>query len=69
LVAERLVLADHVEHEVGLIKEEVGVLREEIEWRKGVMEHQEEALEVLRNSRSLRYTEPLRRVASLLRRR
>jgi hypothetical protein len=33
------------------------------------MEHQEEQLEVLRSSRSLRYTEPLRRVAGVFRRR
>jgi len=62
LVAERLALA-------GQMEEEVGRLREEIEWRMGVMEHQEEQLEVLRSSRSLRYTEPLRRAAGLVRRR
>ena len=57
LVAERLALANEVEREVE-------TLREEIEWRKEVMEQ----LELLRNSRSLRYTEPLRRFAAALRR-
>jgi hypothetical protein len=61
LVAERLALANEIENEVKL-------LREEIDWRKEVMEVQEESLETLRNSRSLRYTEPLRRIASALRR-
>ena len=61
LVAERLALANEIEHEVKL-------LREEIEWRKEVMEVQEGSLETLRTSRSLRYTEPLRRIASALRR-
>ena len=56
-VAERLALANEVEREVE-------TLREEIEWRKEVMEQ----LELLRNSRSLRYTEPLRRIAAALRR-
>ncbi len=56
-VAERLALANEVEREVE-------TLREEIEWRKEVMEQ----LELLRNSRSLRYTEPLRRIAGALRR-
>jgi hypothetical protein len=62
LVQERLALADAMEREVG-------ELREDIEWRKGVMAHQEEQLETLRNSRSLRYTEPLRRIAGIFRRR
>jgi hypothetical protein len=62
LVSERLALADEIEREVG-------TLREEIEWRKGVMEHYEEQLETLKSSRSLRYTEPLRRLAASLRRR
>jgi hypothetical protein len=61
LVAERLALANEIEHEVKL-------LREEIDWRKEVMEVQEEQLKTLRNSRSLRYTQPLRRIASALRR-
>jgi hypothetical protein len=67
LIAERLVLAEQIE-------QEVGQLREEIEWRKDVMEKQEAAIEhhkkvveVLLNSRSIRYTEPLRRIASVLR--
>jgi len=62
LVAERLALAGEIEHEVQ-------VLREEIEWRKEVMGEQEKQLETLKNSRSLRYTEPLRRIAAVLRRR
>jgi hypothetical protein len=62
LVQERLALADAMEREVG-------ELRADIEWRKSVMEHQEEQLEVLRSSRSLRYTEPFRRIAGVLRRR
>jgi O-antigen biosynthesis protein len=69
LVAERLAMAEHIEHELEPIKQEVGSLREEVEWRKGVMEHQEYVIGVLQNSRSFRYTEPLRRVAALLRRR
>jgi hypothetical protein len=56
-VAERLALADEVEREVE-------TLREEIEWRKEVMEQ----LEPLRDSRSVRYTAPLRRLAAVLRR-
>lgn len=61
LVSERLALADEIEREVG-------ELREDIEWRKGVMEHQQQQIETLANSRSLRYTEPLRRIAGFLRR-
>jgi 2-polyprenyl-3-methyl-5-hydroxy-6-metoxy-1,4-benzoquinol methylase len=61
-VAERLALAEQMEREVE-------TLREEIEWRKGVMEHQEKQLETLKQSRSLRYTEPLRRAAATFRRR
>lgn len=61
LVSERLALADEIEREVQ-------TLRDEVEWRKGVMEHQQEVLDILRSSRSLRYTEPLRRVGRLLRR-
>jgi uncharacterized coiled-coil DUF342 family protein len=57
LVAERLALANEIEREVE-------TLREEIEWRKEVMEH----LEPLRDSRSVRYTAPLRRIAAVLRR-
>ena len=57
LVAERLALANEVEREVE-------TLREEIEWRKEVMEQ----LEPLRDSRSVRYTAPLRRIAAVLRR-
>jgi hypothetical protein len=57
-VAERLALANEVEREVE-------TLREEIEWRKEVMEQ----LEPLRDSRSVRYTAPLRRIAGVLRRR
>jgi DNA repair ATPase RecN len=62
LVAERLAFADQFEREIE-------PLREEVEWRKTVMQAQEEQIEVLKNSRSLRYTEPLRRVAAALRRR
>jgi uncharacterized coiled-coil DUF342 family protein len=58
LVAERLALANEVEREVE-------TLREEIEWRKEVMEQ----LEPLRDSRSVRYTAPLRRIAAVVRRR
>lgn len=61
LVSERLALAEEIEREVT-------TLREEIEWRKGVMEHYEKQLETLKSSRSLRYTEPLRRLAATLRR-
>ena len=79
LIAERLVLAEQIE-------QEVGHLREELEWRKEVMEEQGEALEyhkkeleislenhkkereILLNSRSFRYTAPLRRIVSFLRR-
>jgi 2-polyprenyl-3-methyl-5-hydroxy-6-metoxy-1,4-benzoquinol methylase len=79
LIAQRLALAEEVEREVTTLREEssttIAGLREEIEWRKGVMESQEKAIEnhrqvvdALQNSRSFRYTEPLRRIASLLRR-
>ncbi len=57
------------------LQREVGTLRNELEWRKGVMEHQaeqlrhrDERIEVLQNSRSLRYTAPLRRLAAVVRR-
>jgi hypothetical protein len=62
LVAERLAFADQFEREIE-------PLREEVEWRRTAMETQEEQLVVLQNSRSLRYTEPLRRIAGALRRR
>ena len=62
LVSDRLALAEEIELEVAR-------LREEIEWRKGVMEHQEEQLEMLKSSRSIRYTEPLRWLAATVRRR
>ena len=58
LVQERLAIADEVEAEVA-------TLREEIEWRK---EH-EELLKTLQGSRSMRLTEPFRKLASVLRRR
>jgi methionine biosynthesis protein MetW len=62
LVSERLAFADQFEGEIE-------PLREEVEWRKGVMKVQEKELAELRESRSLRYTEPLRRIAGRLRRR
>jgi hypothetical protein len=62
LISERLAFADQQEAEIT-------PLREEIEWRKEVMEEQEKHLDVLRQSRSLRYTESLRRIAAALRRR
>jgi methionine biosynthesis protein MetW len=62
LVSERLAFADQFESEIE-------PLREEVEWRKGVMKVQEKELAELRESRSLRYTEPLRRIAGRLRRR
>jgi O-antigen biosynthesis protein len=62
LVAERLALADRIESDVVQ-------LREEVEWRRGVMEAQEAQLTMLQESRSLRYTAPLRRLAATLRRR
>jgi 2-polyprenyl-3-methyl-5-hydroxy-6-metoxy-1,4-benzoquinol methylase len=58
LVSERLAFADQFENEVKL-------LREEIAWR----ETQGKELETLQASRSMRYTEPLRRLAAMLRRR
>jgi hypothetical protein len=58
LVQERLAMADEIEGELA-------TLREEIEWRK---EH-EELLKTLQGSRSIRYTEPFRKLASVLRRR
>jgi methionine biosynthesis protein MetW len=60
LVSERLAFADEFESELE-------PLRDELEWRKGVMEAQEEELSMLKASRSLRYTEPLRRLAGLFR--
>jgi hypothetical protein len=62
LISERLAIADQVEAEIT-------PLREEIEWRIEVMEEQAKHLAVLKESRSLRYTEPLRRIAAALRRR
>jgi O-antigen biosynthesis protein len=62
LVAERLAFADQFESEIE-------PLREEVEWRKGVMDAQEEQLRMLQSSRSLRYTEPLRRFSAAFRRR
>jgi 2-polyprenyl-3-methyl-5-hydroxy-6-metoxy-1,4-benzoquinol methylase len=58
LISERLAFADQFESELE-------PLREEIEWRKGM----EKELARLQESRSLRYTEPLRRIAAALRRR
>jgi 2-polyprenyl-3-methyl-5-hydroxy-6-metoxy-1,4-benzoquinol methylase len=57
LISERLALADQFESEIQ-------PLRDEIEWRKGM----EKELGSLQESRSLRYTEPLRRIAAALRR-
>jgi 2-polyprenyl-3-methyl-5-hydroxy-6-metoxy-1,4-benzoquinol methylase len=51
------------------VERELESLREEIEWRKGVMDVQGEQLTTLQNSRSVRYTSPLRRLAASLRRR
>jgi chromosome segregation ATPase len=62
LVSGRLAFAAQLESEAK-------PLRENVEWRKGVMEAQEKRLEMLQQSRSLRYTEPLRRIAAALRRR
>jgi 2-polyprenyl-3-methyl-5-hydroxy-6-metoxy-1,4-benzoquinol methylase len=62
LVAERLAFADQFENEIE-------PLRAEVEWRKGVMDAQEEQLTMLQSSRSFRYTEPLRRFAAAFRRR
>jgi 2-polyprenyl-3-methyl-5-hydroxy-6-metoxy-1,4-benzoquinol methylase len=62
LVSERLAFADQFEGEIE-------PLRDEIEWRKGVMEAQEKELAMVKQSRSLRYTEPLRRIAAIVRRR
>ncbi|HEY7562780.1 MAG TPA: hypothetical protein VH650_11445 [Gaiellaceae bacterium] len=61
LVQERLALADEIEREMQ-------ILQEEIDWRTGVMEHQQEVIEIFQNSRSLRYTEPFRKVARAFRR-
>jgi O-antigen biosynthesis protein len=60
LVSERLAFADQFESEIER-------LQEEVEWRRGVMEAQEKELATLRASRSLRYTEPLRRIAARFR--
>lgn len=76
LVSERLAVAEQVEREIralraeiALRREEITNLREELAWRVGVMERHDEQLEVLKNSRSFRYTEPLRRLAAAARRR
>ena len=58
LVSERLAFADQFESEVKLLREEIG-------WR----ETQGKELETLQASRSIRYTEPFRRIAAMLRRR
>jgi 2-polyprenyl-3-methyl-5-hydroxy-6-metoxy-1,4-benzoquinol methylase len=64
LISERLSFADQIGELDGVIDR----LREEVEWRRGVMEAQEQQLATLQQSRSLRYTEPLRRIAAALRR-
>jgi len=75
VVRERLALAQQIEQELTVLRGENATLREEIEWRKGVIEHREEQIAMLENSRamlensrSVRYTRPLRQLASLLRR-
>lgn len=62
LISERLAFADQFESEIK-------PLRDEVAWREDVMEELAKQLELLQQSRSLRYTEPLRRVAAALRRR
>lgn len=63
LISERLAVA---EHEAALLSE-IEELKADVEWRKGVMKHYEEQLEWLRNSRSMRYTASVRRLANTLR--
>jgi O-antigen biosynthesis protein len=64
LITERLSFADQIGELDGVIER----LREEVDWRKGVMDAQEQQLTTLQQSRSLRYTEPFRRIAAALRR-
>jgi hypothetical protein len=63
LIIERLAVAENAAALLGEIDE----LKADVEWRKGVMKTYEEQLETLRNSRSLRYSASLRRVAGALR--
>jgi hypothetical protein len=63
LVVERLAVAENA----AALLAEIEELKADVEWRKGVMKVYEDELEILRNSRSIRYTNTLRRAATVLR--
>jgi O-antigen biosynthesis protein len=63
LISERLSFADQTAELDSVIDQ----LREEVEWRKGVMEEYERQLQSIQNSRSFRYTAPIRRIMMTLR--
>ena len=63
LIIERLAVAENA----AALLAELDELKADVEWRTGVMKTYEDQLETLRNSRSLRYSASLRRVAGALR--
>jgi chromosome segregation ATPase len=63
LISERLAVAENAAALLGEIEE----LKADVEWRKSVMTTYEEQLETLRNSRSMRYTASVRRLADAVR--
>jgi hypothetical protein len=65
LVIERLSVAENA----AALLAEIDELKADVEWRKGVMKVYEEELEILRNSRSVRYSAKVRRAAAALRHR
>jgi hypothetical protein len=62
VISERLAFAEQYESELQ-------PLQEELEWRKSTMENLQKELELVQQSRSVRWTEPLRRIAAFIRRR
>jgi hypothetical protein len=63
LVVERLAVAENA----ATLLAEIEELKADVEWRKGVMKVYEDELEILRNSRSVRYSAQIRRAARALR--
>jgi hypothetical protein len=63
LVIERLSVAENAAD----LLSEIEDLKADVEWRKGVMKAYENELEILRNSRSVRYSARIRQAARSLR--
>jgi hypothetical protein len=63
LVTERLAVAENAAD----LLAEIDDLKADVEWRKGVMKAYETELEILRNSRSVRYSARIRHAARALR--